>query len=119
MRYQYGWMASYLMDMAPRPLVWVIVGDHQPPALVTGKGATWDVPVHVIADDPALVQRLLADGFIPGLDLPAAALGSMEDLTPVLLKLFDGAPPEHVEPVPNVAAGSPADRPVGPLPSGT
>lgn len=119
MRYQYGWMASYLKDMAPQPLVWVIVGDHQPPALVTGKGATWDVPVHVIADDPALVQRLLADGFIPGLDLPAAALGPMEDLTPVLLKLFDGAPPEHVEPVPNVAAGSPADRPVGPLPSGT
>ena len=86
--------------------------------LIQHLGFGWD-EVHVIADDPALVQRLLADGFIPGLDLPAVALGPMEDLTPVLLKLFDGAPPEHVEPVPNVAAGSPADRSVGPLPSGT
>jgi hypothetical protein len=119
MRYQYGWMGSYLKDMAPRPLVWVIVGDHQPPALVAGKGATWDVPVHVIADDPALMRILLAGGFVPGLDLPAAALGPMEDLTPVLLKLFDGAPPRHDESLPNVATGSPADRPIGSLSSGT
>ncbi|MDR7148969.1 hypothetical protein J2W49_000897 [Hydrogenophaga palleronii] len=119
MRYQYGWMASYLKDMAPRPLVWVVVGDHQPPALVSGQGATWDVPVHVIADDPALMRILLAGGFVQGLELPAAALGPMEDLTPVLLKLFDGAPPEHAEPIPSVAVGAPADLPAGPLPSGT
>jgi hypothetical protein len=119
MRYQYGWMASYLKDMAPRPLVWVIVGDHQPPALVTGKGATWDVPVHVIADDPALIRRLLEGGFASGLDKPGTVIGPMEGLTSVLLKLFDGAPAEHVEPLPNVAAGAPANRPVGALPSGT
>jgi len=109
MRYQYGWMASYLGNVAPRPLVWVIVGDHQPPALVTGAGASWDVPVHVVADDPMLVRRFIATGFVPGLDMPATRLGPMEVLTSVLLKVFGGEPLEGIEPVPSVADWRPAD----------
>lgn len=114
MRYQYSWMASYLKDMAPRPLVWVIVGDHQPPALVTGTGASWDVPVHVIADDLTLVLRFLAAGFVPGLNMPATSLGPMEELTSVLLKVFDGAPIEGVEPDPSLADWTPADHTTAP-----
>lgn len=94
MRYQHAWMADYLGNRAPRPLVMVIVGDHQPPALVSGRGAPWDVPVHVVGDDPALLQRLLGSGFVPGLTPPSNALGSMPTLTSVLLKAFD-APGAH------------------------
>ncbi|MDM7944165.1 MAG: hypothetical protein QUV35_16200 [Hydrogenophaga sp.] len=89
MHYQHAWMADYLRHRAARPMVMIIVGDHQPPALVSGQRASWDVPVHVIADDPALLQRLLGSGFVPGLALPPTALGNMAALTPVLLNAFD------------------------------
>ena len=94
MRYQHAWMADYLQRQAPRSLVMIVVGDHQPPALVSGRGAAWEVPVHVISDDPALLQRLLGSGFVPGLTLPSNTLGSMSTLTAVLLNAFD-APGAH------------------------
>ncbi|MDP2016288.1 hypothetical protein [Hydrogenophaga sp.] len=94
MRYQYAWLSDYLRRWAPRPLVMVIVGDHQPPALVSGQGASWEVPVHVIGDDPALLQRLLGSGFVQGLTPPSQTLGPMPALTSVLLKAFD-APGAH------------------------
>ncbi len=94
MRYQYAWISDYLRHWAPRPMVVVIVGDHQPPALVSGKGASWDVPVHVISDDPAWLQRLLGSRFVPGLTPPKEALGPMSALTSVLLEAFD-APGKH------------------------
>ena len=94
MRYQHAWMADYLRHHAPRPMVMIVVGDHQPPALVSGRGASWEVPVHVVSDDPALLQRLLGSGFVPGLTPSSHALGSMTALTSVLLNAFD-APAGH------------------------
>ncbi|MFW2356628.1 sulfatase-like hydrolase/transferase [Hydrogenophaga sp.] len=94
MRYQHAWMADHLRRHAPRPLVMIVVGDHQPPALVSGRRANWDVPVHVVSDDPALLQRLLGSGFVPGLTPPSNTLGSMSALTSVLLNAFD-APGAH------------------------
>lgn len=94
MRYQHAWMADHLRRQVARPLVMIVVGDHQPPALVSGRGAAWDVPVHVISDDPALLQRLLGSGFVPGLTPPPGALGNMPALTSVLLNAFD-APGAH------------------------
>lgn len=89
MRDQFDWLSSYVLQLAPRPLVLIIVGDHQPPALVTGPGTDWDVPVHVIGDDPALLQRLVAKGFTSGLQPAQPALGPMHRLTWVLLQAFD------------------------------
>ena len=94
MRYQHAWMADHLRRPAPRPMVMIVVGDHQPPAVVSGRGASWDVPVHVVSDDPALLQRLLGSGFVPGLTPPSHTLGSMPVLTSVLLNAFD-APNAH------------------------
>ena len=93
MRYQFDWLADYLRHLAPRPLVMVVIGDHQPPALVIGAGASWDVPVHVISDDAALLQRLQARGFVAGLQPPAAPLGAMHVLTALLLQVFDAPAP--------------------------
>jgi len=94
MRYQFEWLSSYLQQLAPRPMVMVIVGDHQPPALVSGAGADWDVPVHVISDDSALLQRLVDSGFVDGLQLPAHSLGPMHGLTRLLLQAFDAPAPQ-------------------------
>ncbi|MDO9132092.1 MAG: sulfatase-like hydrolase/transferase [Hydrogenophaga sp.] len=94
MRYQHAWMADYLRRQASRPMVMIVVGDHQPPALVSGRGASWEVPVHVVSDDAALLQRLLGNGFVAGLTPPPASLGRMPTLTSVLLNAFD-APGAH------------------------
>jgi hypothetical protein len=94
MRYQHAWMADHLRRHAPRPMVMIVIGDHQPPALVSGRGASWEVPVHVVSDDPALLQRLLGSGFVPGLTPPRTSMGSMPALTAVLLNAFD-APGAH------------------------
>lgn len=113
LRYQYAWWADYLQQLAERPLVMVVVGDHQPAALVSGPGAAWDVPVHVVSDHAALLQRLLGNGFVPGLTPPAQALGPMHQLTQVLLHAFDspdagtGVMLEHARlPRPSTNSGS-------------
>jgi len=96
MRYQFTWLADYLRLLAPQRLVLIVVGDHQPPALVTGPGFSWDVPVHVISDDAALLQRLVDSGFVGGLQPPAQTLGPMHGLTGVLLRAFDAPGAERV-----------------------
>ncbi len=52
-------------------LVLVVLGDHQPAAVVSGSAASHDVPVSVIAKDPAVLDRIRAWDWPPGL-LPAA-----------------------------------------------
>ncbi|QHE86183.1 sulfatase-like hydrolase/transferase [Hydrogenophaga sp. BPS33] len=94
LRYQHAWMADFLQHHASPSLVMVVLGDHQPPALVSGPKASWDVPVHVISDNRALLQRLLGSGFVPGLVPPPHALGPLHALTPILLKAFE-APSAH------------------------
>lgn len=89
LRYQHAWLADDLQHRTARPLVVVVVGDHQPPALVSGPTASWDVPVHVISDDLGLLQRLLGNGFVPGLTPPEETLGPMHRLTEVLLAVFN------------------------------
>jgi len=88
------WLGSYLAGPAPRALLTVIVGDHQPWAAVSGEGASWDVPVHVISTDAALLARFEALGFVPGLAPPPPAAPAdtlpMDGLTAVLLAAFDG-----------------------------
>jgi hypothetical protein len=69
-----------------------VIGDHQPLASVSGAGASWDVPVHIVSADAALLRRFEAHGFTPGL-LPAPGPASirMHALTALLLAVFDGS----------------------------
>jgi hypothetical protein len=92
--YTYRYLAGYLRLRADRDLVFVVIGDHQPPAAVSGEGATWSVPVHVIASRPEVLDRLLARGFQRGLTPQLPDLGKMHTLLPVLLEAF-GRPPRH------------------------
>lgn len=86
--YTYCWLGRHLRDAAARDAVHVWVGDHQPAASVSGEGADWVVPVHVLARDDALLARLQAQGFRPGLVPQRPALGGMHDLTTMLLAAF-------------------------------
>jgi hypothetical protein len=84
----YTSLGGYLRLRADRDMVMILIGDHQPPAAVSGKGARWDVPVHVIASRTAVLERLLAHGFRRGLTPTSPAVAHMHALLPVLLDAF-------------------------------
>ena len=66
----------------------ILIGDHQPPALVTGPGATWEVPVHVIASRRDILDHLKQRGFRDGLAPAHPSLMKMPELTRVMLDAF-------------------------------
>ena len=87
--YAFANVGGYLRLRADRDLVMVLVGDHQPPALVSGEGASWDVPVHVIANHRALLDRLVRDHrFVEGLEPRHPVVARMDTLLPILLDAF-------------------------------
>lgn len=53
----------------------IIVGDHQPPPVINGWGKSGDVPIHIIARDPQLLDLLPAEFWTPGM-LPDQTVGS-------------------------------------------
>jgi hypothetical protein len=48
--------------------VLVFLGDHQPAPIVTGKGASRDVPITIVAHDPAVLDRVAGWGWTAGLN---------------------------------------------------
>jgi phosphoglycerol transferase MdoB-like AlkP superfamily enzyme len=88
MTYTYATLTGYLRTRANRDFVMILLGDHQPPALVSGEGASWDVPVHVIAGRREVLDALVAKGFTRGLTPARRDLSRMHALLPVLLDAF-------------------------------
>jgi hypothetical protein len=88
MAYEYQSLAGYIREQ-PGDVVLVLIGDHQPPAAVSGRDAPWRVPVHVVGRRGAILQRLRDRGFREGLEPRRPAIGAMYQLTPLLLDAFD------------------------------
>ncbi|NIH83687.1 sulfatase [Amycolatopsis granulosa] len=72
-RYSLSALISYVETYGGDDLVLVFLGDHQPDASVTGPGADRDVPVTLVARDPAVLARISGWGWTPGLRPAAAA----------------------------------------------
>jgi hypothetical protein len=81
-------LGGYLRLRADRDFVVVLIGDHQPPGLVSGPGSSWNVPVHVIASRPDVLDRLRRNGFREGLAPRDPAVARMDTLLPMLLDAF-------------------------------
>jgi hypothetical protein len=88
MAYTYATLSGYLRQRAGRDFVLILLGDHQPPALVSGEGAPWDVPVHVITSRRDVLDQLVAKGFRRGLTPSRPDLSRMHALLPILLECF-------------------------------
>ena len=86
--YAYETFAGYLRRRAGRDYVMILIGDHQPPALVSGEGAPWDVPIHVITNRPEILDSLAQHGFVRGLTPKRPRLGEMHEAVPLLLDAF-------------------------------
>jgi hypothetical protein len=88
----YDAVGGYLRLRSGRDFVMILIGDHQPPAVVTGEGARWDVPVHIITSRKPVIDAFLGHGFRPGLTPSGPPLMKMHELTPVLLGALSGSP---------------------------
>ncbi len=60
-------LASFIATQADDDLVLIILGDHQPAPLVTGDNATRDVPIHIIAHDPSVLDAIDGWRWSPGM----------------------------------------------------
>ncbi len=90
-QYFFDVLASYLRERASHDLTVIVLGDHQPAANVSGEGARWDVPVHVISTHESVLRALERHGFSSGLTPARPAIGRMNELTPWLLDAFGRA----------------------------
>ena len=70
-------------------LVMVVLGDHQPATIVSGLDASHDVPISIIAHDPAVLHRVHGWGWADGMRPDAAGAGLADERVPRPL-------PEHV-----------------------
>ena len=86
--YTYQWLGAYFRQPEPREAIYVLVGDHQPAANITGEGASWDVPVHIVSRDSKLLGRFIEQGFRPGMEPPRQAIGALHALTGMMLESF-------------------------------
>jgi hypothetical protein len=71
-RYSLRSLVSFVHHAHDPDLVMVVLGDHQPHAGVSGNGVSHDVPVSLVAADPAVLRRISGWGWTPGLR-PASA----------------------------------------------
>ncbi len=80
-RYNLEVLAGFLRQRADDDAVVIVLGDHQPPALVTGPNASWAVPVHVFSRDRQALDGFETLGFQPGVRPGKAVVGNIADLT--------------------------------------
>jgi hypothetical protein len=85
----FSFVATYGTDRT----VLVVLGDHQPAPVVTGAGAGRDVPVTIVAKDPAVLAQVSGwgwqDGVRPGAQAPLWRMDAFRDR---FLAAFSGPP---------------------------
>ncbi len=91
-RYNLAVLGGYLRQHAPANALFMVLGDHQPPAIVGGREISWQVPVHVFSRDPELIGAFQAAGFHAGMTPGPAALGGIGDLGLLLLRVLNDPP---------------------------
>lgn len=73
-------LITFVQNYGNDTLVLIMLGDHEPASSVSGAGTTHDVPISIVAHDPAVMARIAGwgwqDGLRPG---PQAPVWPMED----------------------------------------
>jgi hypothetical protein len=86
--YTFTYISGFLSKQQDRDLVWIIIGDHQPPANVSGKDVRWDVPVHIVSENSEIIAALLQSGFTEGMTPANLPISTMHELPVTLLTAF-------------------------------
>jgi hypothetical protein len=84
-----NWVEKY----GDKNLVLVFLGDHQASPIVSGDGASHDVPVAIVAHDPAVLQAIGGWGWDPGLrPSTRAPVWPMSDFRDKFFSAFGSTP---------------------------
>jgi hypothetical protein len=86
--YDFRTLAGYLRAHPGDDFLMIALGDHQPPAAVSGPDVPWSVPVHVIGRRGVVMDRLREKGFRPGLDPVRPSISPLHVFTATLLQAF-------------------------------
>ena len=82
-RYSLTSLISWVEKYGDDDLVLVFLGDHQPSSVVTGDNASHDVPITVVAKDPAVLDRIAGwnwtEGLKPAADAPVWPMNAFRD----------------------------------------
>jgi hypothetical protein len=65
--YSLNTLISFVQNYHDNNLVLVLLGDHQPATIVSGERASRDVPITIVAHDPAVMDRISGWGWQDGL----------------------------------------------------
>jgi hypothetical protein len=90
--YTMSTIASFVRHYGDDKTVVVLLGDHQPP-IVTGQGATHDVPISIVAHDPKVMDQIAGWGWQDGLrPSPEAPVWPMSAFRDRFLGAFGSSP---------------------------
>jgi hypothetical protein len=94
--YSVGSLISWAEKYGNDNLVLIFFGDHQASSIVSGKNATRDVPITIVAHDPAVLDKMSAWGWQDGLrPNPQAPVMPMESFRDRFLATFGSQPTER------------------------
>ena len=82
-------LGDWLAERVTRPSLVVLVGDHQPPALVAGEDQPWTVPIHILSKSAERLEPFLRFGYRPGLFPQPGSEQAMERVFEDLLRAGD------------------------------
>jgi phosphatidylglycerophosphate synthase len=92
--YSLNTLISFVQHVDDKNLVMVMVGDHQPLPIVSGHSSNHDVPISIVAHDPAVLKRIAGWGWGNGLRPAAQApVWPMSAFRDRFLSAFDSQPP--------------------------
>ncbi|HEY7622493.1 MAG TPA: CDP-alcohol phosphatidyltransferase family protein [Solirubrobacteraceae bacterium] len=92
-QYTLSAIVSFVRHYGDDNLVLVVVGDHQPATIITGQGASHDVPISVVAHDPKVLDRIAGWGWQDGLrPSPQAPVWPMNAFRDRFLTAFGSSP---------------------------
>ncbi len=83
LEYSLNVLISYVRHFGNKNLVLVVVGDEQPLPIVSGQGASHDVPISIIARDPSVMKRIRGwdweSGLLPSQHAPVVPMSAVRD----------------------------------------
>jgi hypothetical protein len=86
-------LTSYVQHYGNKNTVLIVLGDHQPWSVVSGAEPSHEVPISIIARDPAVLKRISGWGWTDGLKpSPQAPVWPMSSFRNRFLTAFGSGP---------------------------
>jgi hypothetical protein len=82
-------VSGFISERAPESAIIIAIGDHQPPAAISGEDAPWDIPIHVFARDALLLAPFERTGFVDGMIPQGQSIGRIDELNALILEALE------------------------------